>query len=92
MMNQNYNRMAVTKINRNGRDYTALIVLDEHRKFTEFAVFEQEEDRLLDQVVIARVEKVIPGIHAAFVRISQSQKAYLPLEHLDCALFTHKQS
>ena len=84
--------MAVTTINRNGRDYTALIVLDEQRKFTELSVFEPEEERILDQIVVARVDKAVSGIHAAFVHISPTQKAYLPLEHLNGALFTRKQS
>ncbi len=86
------NRMAVTKIQRNGREFTALISLDENRNFTELSVYEPEEDSLLDQIRIARVEKVVPGIQAAFVRISSDQKAYLPLEYLDDALFTKKQS
>lgn len=86
------NRMAVTRIKRNHQQFTALISLDEKRNFGELQVFEPEEQALLEQIYIARVERIVPGIHAAFVRISPEQKCYLPLEHIKNVIFTKKQS
>ncbi len=86
------NRLAVTRIHKNDRDFTALISLDANRKFTELSVFEPEEESLLDRIYVARVERIVPGIHAAFLRLDAEQKAYLPLSHMEDAIFTKRQS
>lgn len=73
------NRIVVTKLEHHQTEYLAYLVLDENRKLQELQVFEPEENTLLDHIYVGYVEKIVPNIHAAFVRISDGQKCYLPL-------------
>ncbi|MBQ3559031.1 MAG: ribonuclease E/G [Agathobacter sp.] len=66
-------------------------MLDEKRDFVDFQVF-QEEDSLLNNVFVARVDNIVPNINAAFVRISPKQVCYLPLEDIKTPLYVKKQS
>ena len=86
------NRIVITRIEHKKESYIAYIVLDENRKFLDLQVFEPEEKSLLGQIYVGYVEKVVPNIHAAFVRIGDGQKCYLPLDDLKRPLYARKQS
>lgn len=85
-------RLAITRIEKNHKNYIAYILLDENRKICDLQVFEPEEETLLNNIYVGYVEKVVPNIQAAFVRIANGQKGYLPLKDLRAPVFTHKQS
>lgn len=85
------NRIVITKIRR-GQQYTAYLVLDENRRLQNLQVFEPEGQTLLDHIYIGYVEKIVPNIHAAFVRIADGQKCYLPLQDVREPLYTRKPS
>lgn len=86
------NRLAITRIDLGGKRHIAYILLDEKRDFVDFQLSEPENSALLGNIYIARVEEIVPNIHAAFVRISKTQKCFLPLEDITAAIFTKKQS
>lgn len=86
------NRIIITRIMHNANNYTVYILADEKRRFLDLQVFEPQEHTLLNNIYTGYVEKIVPGIHAAFVRISDGQKCYLPLEDMVSAVFTKKQS
>lgn len=86
------NRIVITEIMHHEKGHTAFILSDEKRRFLDLQLFEPPEKTLLNNIYTAYVEKIVPGIHAAFVRISDEQKCYLPLENLKSPVFTKKQS
>lgn len=86
------NRIAVTELAKNSITYTTVVLLDENRKILDFQVYEPSGASLLNRIYIGRVENIVEGIHAAFVRISDKQKCFLPLEQIEHAIFTKKQS
>lgn len=85
------NRMAITRIRRQGSEFLACIVLDEKRRFVDFSLLKEEES-IYHNIYIGRVEDIVPGIHAAFVRIQKERRCFLPLEELRAPVFTKKQS
>ena len=46
----------------------------------ELAFYEKDPGFQIGDICLARVKDIVPGIHAAFVQLSPSQNAYLPLE------------
>ena len=86
------NRIVITRLEYRGVTFTAYIVLNERRDFVELQVFAPEDETIVDHIYVGYVEKVVPGINAAFVRIGGGQKCYLPLEELKSPLFAKKQS
>lgn len=86
------NRIVITRLEYRGVSFTAYIVLNERRDFVELQVFAPEDETIVDHIYVGYVEKVVPSIHAAFVRIGGGQKCYLPLEELKSPLFVKKQS
>ena len=84
------NRLAVTRVSYNDNTYDACILLDENRDVIDFSVFSQNEKQLMNQIYIARVEKIVSNINAAFVKIGDNQKCYLSLEDLKSPIFTKK--
>ncbi len=85
------NRMAITRIKRQGSNFLACIVLNERRKFVDFSLT-KEADSLLNNIYIGRVEDVVPGICAVFVRVAKGCKCFLPMQELPFAVFTKKLS
>jgi len=88
------NRLAITRValkEKSNKKHLAYIMLDEKRDFVDFQVF-QEEDSLLNSIFVARVDNIVPNIKGAFVRISQKQVCYLPLEDVKSPLYVKKQS
>lgn len=86
------NRLAITNVTIQEKEYTAYIALDEKREFVDFQLFELEEHSLMDRIYIGRVERVLPNIQAVFVRITPEQTCYLPLPEAQNGFFTRKQS
>lgn len=86
------NRLIITLLEHNHKEYTAYQILDEHRKLVDIQLFESEERTLLNRIYVGYVEKIVPNIQAAFVRISDKQKCYLPLSDLKAPIYAKKQS
>lgn len=87
-------RLAITRValkEKSNKKHLAYIMLDEKRDFVDFQVFE-EENSLLNNIYVARVDNIVPNINAAFVRISPKQVCYLPLEDVQAPLYVKKQS
>lgn len=88
------NRLAITRVSmteKSNKKHLAYIMLDEKRDFVDFQVFDDEES-LLNQIVVARVDNIVPNIKGAFVRISPKQVCFLPLEDVQAPLYVKKQS
>ena len=88
------NRLAITRVTlkeKSNKNHLAYIMLDEKRNFVDFQVF-QEENTLLNNIYVARVDNIVPNIKGAFVRISPKQVCYLPLEGVKSPLYVKKQS
>lgn len=86
------NRLVITRIEQNKKEFLAYILLDEKRRFLDLQVFEPREKMLLDNIYVGYVEKLVSNIHAAFVRIADGQKCYLPLEEVKSPVFSKKLS
>lgn len=86
------NRIILTRIRHHEKLFTLYALVNEKRRFLDLQIFEPQEYTLLNNIYTAYVEKIVPGIHAAFVRIADGQKCYLPLEELKSPVFTKKQS
>ena len=88
------NRLAITRVlmkEKSNKKHIVYIMLDEKRDFVDFQVFNDEET-LLNGIFVARVDNIVPNIKGAFVRISQKQVCYLPLEDVKAPLYVKKQS
>ena len=88
------NRLAITRVSmmeKSNNKHLAYIMLDEKREFADFQVF-QEANSLLNNIYVARVDNIVPSIKGAFVRISQKQVCYLPLEDVKTPMYVKKQS
>ncbi|NLI21125.1 MAG: hypothetical protein GX418_06215 [Clostridiales bacterium] len=55
------------------------IALLDEGKLAEFYLEERDDTSLVNAVILGRVERVVPGMHAAFVQLGQSLNGYLPL-------------
>lgn len=86
------NRLVITRFEHRQNHYTAYIILDEKRKLKELQVFEPENKTLIGHIYVGYVEKIVPNINAAFVRIADKQKCYLPLEDVQSPVYTKKLS
>lgn len=85
------NRLAITNISIKNKNYISYIALDQNRNFIDFNLYPQEQT-LLNNIYIARIDKILPNIQAVFVKISESQKCFLPFSEISNAFFTKKQS
>ena len=85
------NRIILTKTVRNSNRYVVYAVMDEAGNFTDFQLF-PEEDTIVNDIYAARVNKVLPGINAAFVSISPTQSCYLSLNDATDPVYTSKKS
>ena len=88
------NRLAITRVALNeklNKKHLAYIMLDEKREFVDFRIFKEEES-LLNNIYVGRVENIVSNIHAAFVRIAPNQICYMSLEDLKAPVYVKKQS
>ena len=86
------NRLVITRIEHQKNTYTCYMLLNERRKLEQLQVFEPEEKILLGHIYVGYVEKIVPNIHAAFVRIANKKQCYLPLEDVIAPIYTKKLS
>ncbi len=86
------NRLAITKIEIGSNTYTAFLILDEKREVIDFQLYEPDSQSLLHNIYVAKVENIVTNIQAAFVRISEKQKCFLPLEDVKAPVYTNKRS
>ena len=63
---------------------------NENRKMTEVSLFNREEESILGNIYIGRVENVVKNLNAAFIRISPEQICYYPMDEYKNPLFTKK--
>ena len=86
------NRLIITEIEHNQKKYCAYLVVDENRKLSDIQLYGPQDETLLDHIYVGFVEKIVPNIQAAFVRIAGGQKCYLPLSDLKSPIYAKKQS
>ena len=72
--------------------FHVLALYDGARKMTEVTLTPPDEECILGNIYIGRVENVVQNIRAAFVKISPDITCYLSLDDLKNAFFTKKQS
>ena len=73
------NRLAITRVELNRKNFIAYISSDEKRDFIDFKLYPDDKEHLVGAVYIGRVEHVVSNIQASFVKISPTQKCFLPL-------------
>ena len=82
----------INTLNKEEQDFIVSALYNEAKKMIEVTLTPPEEDSLLGNIYIGRVENVVSNIRAAFVKISTGQTCYLPFDKLKNAFFTKKQS
>lgn len=78
--------------NREEQDFIVSALYNQGKKMIEVSLTPPDEDSLLGNIYIGRVENVVQNIRAAFVKISPEQTCYLSLDDLKNAHFTKKLS
>ena len=78
--------------NREEQDFIVAALYNHDKKMIEVSLTPPDEDSLLGNIYIGRVENVVQNIRAAFVKISPEQTCYLSLDDLKNAIFTKKLS
>lgn len=72
------NRIILTKTVKNNKTYTVYALMDENGNYKDFQLL-PEKDTIINNIYAARVNKILPGINAAFVTIAQNKSCYLSL-------------
>ena len=67
------NRIILTKTVKNNKTYTVYALMDENGNYKDFQLL-PEKDTIINNIYAARVNKILPGINAAFVTIAQNKK------------------
>ena len=86
------NRLVLSRYEKNNHSFISYILLDENRKFVDFQLFNEDKVSLVNNIYVARVDKIVPGINAAFVTIANKQSCYLSLEDAKSVIYTNKHS
>lgn len=86
------NRLVLSRYEKNNHSFISYILLDENRKFVDFQLFNEDKFSLVNNIYVARVDKIVPGINAAFVTIANKQSCYLSLEDAKSVIYTNKHS
>ena len=69
------NRIILTKTVKNNKTYTVYALMDENGNYKDFQLL-PEKDTIINNIYAARVNKILPGINAAFVTIAQNKRTY----------------
>ena len=72
------NRIILTKTVKNNKTYTVYALMDENGNYKDLQLL-PEKDTIINNIYVARVNKILPGINAAFVTIAQNKSCYLSL-------------
>lgn len=86
------NRIVITEIVYNSKEFLAYIELDENRRFEKLQLFPTSEKSLVGNIYVARVDKIVKGINSAFVKISNDTNCYLSLNCAVNPIYTNKKS
>lgn len=86
------NRLVLSRYEKNNHSFISYILLDENRKFVDFQLFDEDNASLVNNIYVARVDKLVHGINAAFVTIANKQSCYLSLEDAKSVIYTNKHS
>lgn len=86
------NRIVITRIEHHGQTFLAYLVFDEARTLLELQLFESEDNTLFHRIYVGYVEKIVPNISAAFVRIGEKTKCYLPMSDVKQPIYAKRQS
>ncbi len=82
----------LTRLKKNDRSFIAFARLNDKREFTDFQLFNEETESLLNGIYVARVSRVLAGINAAFVTIAPDCNCYLPFANIVSPIYTNKKS
>lgn len=63
---------------------------NENRRMTEVSLNETDEDSILGNIYIGRVENIVKNLNSAFIRINSEQICYYSMEDYKNPLFTKK--
>mgnify|MGYP000161055024 FL=1 len=85
------NRIILTKTVKNNKTYTVYALMDENGNYKDFQLL-PEKDTIINNIYAARVNKILPGINAAFVTIAQNKSCYLSLNDAKNPVYTNKKS
>ena len=85
------NRIILTKTVKNNNTYTVYALMDENGNYKDFQLL-PEKDTIINNIYAARVNKILPGINAAFVTIAQNKSCYLSLNDAKNPVYTNKKS
>lgn len=86
------NRIVISEINYKNRDFVVFIEMDGNRIYQKFFIYPKDQKSLVGNVYIARVDKVVKGIEAAFVKIAKDITCYLSLRDAKNPVYTCKKS
>lgn len=86
------NRLVLSRYEKNNHSFISYILLDENRKLVDFQLFDENNASLVNNIYVARVDRLVPGINAAFVTIANKQSCYLSLEDAKAVIYTNKHS
>lgn len=75
---------------RGEQNFIVSALYDEKRKMIECALSATEEEGILGNLYIGRVENVVKNLNAAFIRISPDQICYYSMDDYKQPLFTNK--
>ena len=72
------------------QNFIVSALYDENRKMIEVSLSSSEEEGILGNLYIGRVENVVKNLNAAFIRISPEQICYYSMDEYKNPLFTKK--
>ena len=72
------------------QNFIVSALYDENRKMIEATLSSPEEEGILGNLYIGRVENVVKNLNAAFIRISSEQICYYSMDEYKNPLFTKK--
>ena len=75
------NRIILTKTIKNNKTYTVYALMDENGNYKDFQLL-PEKDTIINNIYAARVNKILPGINAAFVSIIKAAICHLMMQKI----------
>ena len=78
------------KTSRGEQDFIVSALYDENRKMIEASLSPVDEETILGNLYIGRVENIVKNLNAAFIRISPDQICYYSMDDYKHPLFTKK--
>ncbi len=78
------------KTSKGEQNFIVSALYDENRKMIEVSLSGVEEESILGNLYIGRVENIVKNLNAAFIRISPEQICYYSMEDYKNPLFTKK--